>query len=106
MTAGRRSKTVAFIAILALTTFGALATASAQQQIFPTAPRPVITSRGPVPLAALPPTAWADERTVRSVSSLGFASADVDPALRAARIYSGIDPRSDWRSPRWCSTHG
>ena len=30
MIAGRRSKTVAFVAILALTTFGALATASAQ----------------------------------------------------------------------------
>jgi hypothetical protein len=62
MIAGWRSKTVAFVAILAFTTFGALATASAQQQVFPTAPPPVITSRGPVPLAALPPTAWADER--------------------------------------------
>ena len=30
MIVGRRSKTIAFVAILALTTFGALATASAQ----------------------------------------------------------------------------
>ena len=37
MIAGRLSKTVVFVAILALTTFGALAAASAQQQAFPTA---------------------------------------------------------------------
>jgi Cell Wall Hydrolase len=32
------------------------------------------------------------ESAVRSVTSLGFASADVDPALRAARVYFSIDP--------------
>jgi len=37
MIPGRCSKTVAFVAILAITTFGALATASAQQQAFSTA---------------------------------------------------------------------
>jgi CHAT domain-containing protein len=37
MIAGRCSKAVAFVVTLALTIFGALATASAQQQVFPTA---------------------------------------------------------------------
>jgi CHAT domain-containing protein len=40
MMAGRRIKTVDFVAILAVTTFGVLATASARQQAFPTAESP------------------------------------------------------------------
>ena len=54
---------------------------------------------GPPPLLA-PATEVAlvdgessgSETAVRSVASLAFASADVDPALRAARLYFSVDP--------------
>jgi hypothetical protein len=36
--------------------------------------------------------AAASDAGMRSVSSLGFATADVDPSLRAARIYFSVDP--------------
>jgi hypothetical protein len=50
--------------------------------------------------AAAPPVATAEDDTsgrgenpaVQTVASVAFASADVDPALRAARLYFSIDP--------------
>ena len=36
--------------------------------------------------------AAASDAGMRSVTSLGFAAADVDPSLRAARLYFSIDP--------------
>jgi len=54
------------------------------------------------PLSLAPPTPTAEDDSsgrgenadpaVRSVASLAFASADVDPALRAAQLYFSIDP--------------
>ena len=69
MIAGRRSKTVAFVVTLALTTFGALATASAQQQAFPT----------------------AETRQSVAKTKTSRLAADVE-ALRWARTLFGVDP--------------
>src|SRR6516162_8795715 len=88
MIAGRRIKTVAFVTILAITTFGALATASAQQQAFPTAETQQSVAKAP----------WPNAGRYSLTSGLRFVAADVDP-LRAARLYFNVDPMGQKLEP-------
>jgi hypothetical protein len=100
MIAGRRIKTVAFVTILAVTTFGALATASAQQQAFPTAETQQSLAKAPRPAAA-PPSARPGVLSVQPAARVAaaFAAVSWTPAVALRHVANlavaarkGIEP--------------